>query len=75
MIEIELNNVKKNFGLKNILDGVNFEIKTGERISLIGENGSGKSTIFKIIMGIEKQDLRKCEYKKRSYNRVLKASI
>ena len=27
MIEIELNNVKKNFGLKNILDGVNFDIK------------------------------------------------
>lgn len=37
MIEIELNNVKKNFGLKNVLDGVSFEVKTGERISLIGE--------------------------------------
>ena len=41
MIEIELNNVKKNYGLKNILDGINFEVKTGERIALIGENGSG----------------------------------
>ena len=60
MIEIELNNVKKNYGLKNILDGVSFEVKTGERISLIGENGSGKSTIFKIIDGIEKHDSRKC---------------
>ena len=59
MIEIELNNVKKNFGLKNVLNGVNFEVKTGERISLIGENGSGKSTILKIISGIEKQDFRK----------------
>jgi ABC-type sugar transport system ATPase subunit len=59
MIEIELNNVKKNYGLKNVLDGVNFEVKTGERISLIGENGSGKSTVLKIISGIEKQDLRK----------------
>ena len=65
MIEIELNNVKKNYGLKNVLDGVNFEVKTGERISLIGENGSGKSTILKIISGIEKQDLRKYKYKKR----------
>ena len=58
MIEIELNNVKKNFGLKNVLDGVSFQIKTGERISLIGENGSGKSTILNIISGIEKQDFR-----------------
>mgnify|MGYP004637150683 FL=1 len=75
MIEIELNNVKKNFGLKNVLDGVSFEVKTGERISLIGENGSGKSTILKIISGDEKQDTRKYKYKKRHYYRVLKANI
>lgn len=60
MIEIELKNVKKNFGLKNVLDGVSFEVKTGEKISLIGENGSGKSTVLKIINGIEKQDSRYC---------------
>ena len=75
MIEIELNNVKKNYGLKNVLDGVNFEVKTGERISLIGENGSGKSTVLKIISGIEKQDSRKYKYKKRCYYRLLKTSI
>lgn len=75
MIEIELNNVKKNYGLKNVLDGVNFEVKAGERISLIGENGSGKSTILKIISGIEKQDFRKCKYKKRFYYRLFKTSI
>lgn len=40
MIEIELNNIKKNFGLKNILDGFCLSIKTGERVSLIGNNGS-----------------------------------
>ena len=75
MIEIELNNVKKSYGLKNVLDGVNFDLKTGERVSLIGENGSGKSSIFKIISGIEKQDFRKCEYKKRFYYRIFKTSI
>lgn len=56
MIEIELNNIKKNYGLKNVLNGLCFEAKTGERVSIIGENGSGKSTIFKIINGDEKQD-------------------
>ncbi len=75
MIEIELNNIKKNFGLKNVLDGANFEVKTGERISLIGENGSGKPTILKIISEMEKQDFRKCKYKKRCYYRLFKTSI
>lgn len=56
MLEIEVNNIKKNYGLKNVLNGVSFEVKTGERIALIGENGSGKSTIFKIINGDEKED-------------------
>ncbi len=64
MIEIGLNNIKKNFGLKNVLDGVSFEVKTGERVSLIGENGSGKSTILKIINGDEKQDFGQINIRK-----------
>ncbi len=64
MIEIELNNIKKNYGLKNVLDGVSFEIKTGERIALIGGNGSGKSTILKIISGEEKADSGKVNIRK-----------
>lgn len=64
MIEIELNNIKKNYGLKNVLDGVNFEIKTGEKIALIGDNGSGKSTILKIISGEEKADSGKVNIRK-----------
>ncbi len=57
MIEIELNNIKKDYGLKNVLDGVSFKVKTGERIALIGSNGAGKSTILKIKKGEENQDL------------------
>lgn len=50
MIEIELNNIIKNYGLKNVLNGMNLTLKTGERVALIGCNGAGKSTVFKIIM-------------------------
>ena len=53
MIEIELNNITKNYGFKNVLNGFNLELKTKERAALIGPNGSGKSTILKIIAGIE----------------------
>ena len=38
MMEINLSNIKKNYGFKNILDGLNIEIKTGDRVSLIGDN-------------------------------------
>ena len=56
MIEIELNNIKKNYGLKNILNGFSLEVKTGERVALIGQNGSGKSTVLKIISKQETVD-------------------
>ena len=56
MIEISLSNVKKSFGFKNILDGFDMEIKSGDKVSLIGENGSGKSTIMNIINKLENVD-------------------
>lgn len=49
MIEISLNKINKNYGFKNILNDVSFEIKTNDTIGLIGENGCGKSTILKLI--------------------------
>ena len=53
MTELSLNNLVKNFGFKNVLNGFDLELNTGERVSLIGPNGSGKTTIFKLIMGEE----------------------
>ena len=56
MIEISVSNVQKNFGFKRVLDGFNMEVTTGERIALIGPNGCGKTTLFKIIFGEENLD-------------------
>ena len=64
MIEIELNKIKKNYGLNNILNGLTFEVKTGERIALIGSNGAGKSTVLKIINGTETADSGKINIRK-----------
>ena len=56
MIEISLNNIKKSFEFKNILNELSLEIKTKDKISIIGENGCGKSTILNIINRIENID-------------------
>ena len=39
------------FGEKHLFDGVNIDIQKGERVALIGPNGVGKSTLFRILMG------------------------
>ena len=49
MIEISLNKIEKNYGFNKVLDGFSLDIKEGEVITLIGENGCGKSTILNII--------------------------
>ena len=56
MIEISLNNIKKSYGFKNVLNGLNLEIKTGEKASIIGDNGCGKTTILNIISKKENID-------------------
>lgn len=56
MIEIGMNQIDKNFGYKNVLKNLNLEIMTGDRMALVGRNGTGKSTILKIISGEEYAD-------------------
>ncbi|MDU1337818.1 MAG: ABC transporter ATP-binding protein [Clostridium butyricum] len=50
-IILELKDLKKNFGSKQVLKGVNLQVKRGEIIGYIGSNGAGKSTTIKIILG------------------------
>ena len=46
---LEIKNVSKSFGEKQILKDVSFSIKPNQIVGLIGQNGSGKTTIFKLI--------------------------
>lgn len=56
MIEVAFQNVAKYYGANLIFDKVTFEINRGERVALLGKNGAGKTTIFKILAGIEGYD-------------------
>ena len=49
-------NLRKNYGMKQLLDGVTLYLNQGERIGLIGVNGTGKSTLLKILAGAESPD-------------------
>ncbi len=49
-------NIKKNYGMKQLLDGVTLYLSAGEKIGLIGVNGTGKSTFLKILAGAEEPD-------------------
>ena len=51
MALIHLKNIHLAFGVAPVLDGVDFSIEAGERVCLIGRNGEGKSTLFKLING------------------------
>ncbi|MBE8538729.1 ATP-binding cassette domain-containing protein [Geoglobus acetivorans] len=48
---IELKNVEKSFGRVKVLKGVSFSVSENERVALLGPNGSGKTTIVRIITG------------------------
>lgn len=56
MTLLNLVDIKKQYDIKNILDGISFSINEGDRISIIGKNGAGKSTILKIVAGDEVAD-------------------
>ncbi|OSY10716.1 hypothetical protein BTJ48_01799 [Bacillus mycoides] len=59
-----VNNVKKSFGGNIIFENISLEIKNGERIGLVGRNGSGKTTIFQLLTGMESLDAGAIHMKK-----------
>ncbi len=49
---LDVHEISKRYGNKNVLKNVTFSVPEGEIVGFIGDNGAGKSTTFKIILGL-----------------------
>ena len=59
---IEINNISKTFGDRNVVSDVSFTFETGKTNLIIGESGSGKTTILKMMVGLLAPDQGKVMY-------------
>ena len=56
MIMLSCNNVSKSFGVETILEDISFSVNEGDKIGIVGVNGTGKTTLLKVITGIFPHD-------------------
>ena len=53
---LEIKNLSKYFGIKKAVDNVSFKVEDGHIVGVLGKNGAGKSTIFRMILNILEPD-------------------
>src|SRR5215218_11454840 len=53
---VNLNGVEKGYGSRSVLRGVTLGVSAGDRIGVVGRNGDGKSTLLRLIGGVEEPD-------------------
>src|SRR3954454_21029457 len=62
---LRLRGVSRRFGPVQALDGVDFDVRSGEVVALVGDNGAGKSTLVKVVAGIHPPDSGRIQFEGR----------
>ena len=55
-MKLEVRNIRKSFGEKEVLHGISFEVESGTALGLLGRNGAGKTTTMRILMDVFKSN-------------------
>jgi phospholipid/cholesterol/gamma-HCH transport system ATP-binding protein len=53
---VEVQSLHKSFGSQTVLDGIDLKVAQGETVSILGQSGTGKSVLLKLIIGLQKPD-------------------
>ena len=72
---VELREVKKQFEDKKVLDGVSLTVESGERLVIMGQSGSGKSTILRLILGMLEPDTGSIFFKQFEITRLRRRKL
>lgn len=71
---VEVHDLKKSFGNREILGGISFEVWPGETLGIIGPSGCGKSTILKLLCGLIRPDAGKITMRGQDIGLVFQAA-
>lgn len=59
---LKIQNLKKSYGHKEVLKGINIDVNTGDIFGFVGQNGAGKTTMMKIVVGLLTADVGKVKF-------------